>query len=172
MCENHCGKPVVQTKARFCSQRCNQDHRFAIRLKVFLSGRYPPVTNAAKFLHRALRHLHGDKCSRCGWSERHPLTGKVPIEVEHIDGNWENNSPKNLTLLCPNCHSLTPTFRNLNRGNGRAWRVGARQPISPPKPRLNSSFFRGQLPVAAFEIEDAREDPKQLQLSMPTWRSG
>jgi predicted HNH restriction endonuclease len=39
--------------------------------------------------------------------------------VEHIDGNYENDREKNLTLLCPNCHSLTPTFRALNRGNGR-----------------------------------------------------
>lgn len=45
------------------------------------------------------------------------------VEVEHIDGDWENNSLTNLTLLCPNCHALTPTFRGLNRGRGRSYRL-------------------------------------------------
>ena len=44
---------------------------------------------------------------------------KIPIELEHIDGNSENNNLSNLKLLCPNCHSLTSTYRFLNVGNGR-----------------------------------------------------
>jgi 5-methylcytosine-specific restriction endonuclease McrA len=39
------------------------------------------------------------------------------------DGNSENNLEENLRLLCPNCHSLSPNFRNLNKGYGRKWRV-------------------------------------------------
>ena len=39
--------------------------------------------------------------------------------MEHIDGNSENNNIENLELLCPNCHSLTPTFGALNKGKGR-----------------------------------------------------
>lgn len=62
---------------------------------------------------------HGEKCMHCGWNKKHPVTGKVPIELEHVDGNSKNQSLSNLKLLCPNCHSLTPTFRALNKGNGR-----------------------------------------------------
>jgi hypothetical protein len=51
----------------------------------------------------------------------------VPIEVEHIDGDWRNSRVENLTLLCPNCHSLTATYRGLNRGRGRAKRLGGRE---------------------------------------------
>ena len=42
----------------------------------------------------------------------------IPLEVKHIDGNYLNNSEENLMLLCPNCHSLTSTYKgaNLNRG--------------------------------------------------------
>ena len=29
------------------------------------------------------------------------------------------NKEENLTLLCPNCHSLTPTYRGANKGNGK-----------------------------------------------------
>lgn len=55
----------------------------------------------------------------CGWCERSKYSGKIPIELEHIDGNSENNDLKNLKLLCPNSHSLTPTYKALNKGKGR-----------------------------------------------------
>jgi len=55
----------------------------------------------------------------CGWKEKNVVTGNIPIELEHIDGNSENNLLTNLKLLCPNCHSLTPTYKALNVGNGR-----------------------------------------------------
>lgn len=59
---------------------------------------------------------------QCGWNQRHSITHRIPLEIDHIDGNANNNNEDNLRLLCPNCHSLTPHFRNLNRGHGRAWR--------------------------------------------------
>lgn len=70
-------------------------------------------------LRKYLLEKYDFKCSRCGWSEVNPYSGNVPLEVEHIDGDFRNNDEDNLTILCPNCHSLTPTYRNLNRGNGR-----------------------------------------------------
>ena len=48
-------------------------------------------------------------CEECGISE---WNGKRMIfELDHIDGNNKNNSFDNLKILCPNCHSQTPTFR-------------------------------------------------------------
>lgn len=64
-----------------------------------------------------------NKCQLCGWSKKNIITNKVPLEVDHLDGNSENNVEDNLRMICPNCHSLSPTFRNLNKGNGRSWRV-------------------------------------------------
>lgn len=32
---------------------------------------------------------------------------------------WTKIDINNLILLCPNCHSLTPTYKALNKGNGR-----------------------------------------------------
>lgn len=33
-----------------------------------------------------------------------------------------NNKEENLLLLCPNCHSLTSTYKGANKGNGRPGR--------------------------------------------------
>jgi len=54
-----------------------------------------------------------------GWGERNPFTGLIPLEVEHIDGNYKNNRPENLILLYPNCYSLTKNYRGANKGKGR-----------------------------------------------------
>jgi len=105
------------------------------RIELLEGNVYPAYINP-KFLRRYLVWKIGEKCSHCGWCERHPKTGRVPVEVEHIDGNWKNNAAENLTLLCPNCHSLTPTFRGLNRGRGREKRLGGRSnPFASNEPR-------------------------------------
>ena len=52
----------------------------------------------------------------CGWNQVNPFSGNTTLEVEHIDGDCMNNHPDNLTVLCPNHHSLTPTYRALNKG--------------------------------------------------------
>ena len=49
------------------------------------------------------------KCNKCGISEWMGET--IKLELEHKDGNTSNNLRNNLEGLCPNCHSLTPTWR-------------------------------------------------------------
>ena len=46
------------------------------------------------------------KCEMCGNSEWMGLP--ITLELHHIDGDRYNNIFKNLQILCPNCHSLTP----------------------------------------------------------------
>lgn len=56
---------------------------------------------------------NGSQCTKCGLSEW--LGESITLELEHIDGNNRNNERSNLTLLCPNCHSQTKTWRNRKR---------------------------------------------------------
>ena len=58
------------------------------------------------------------RCINCE-KEINKYTGNIPLEVEHIDGNYKNNKEENLILLCPNCHSLTSTYKGANLNNGR-----------------------------------------------------
>lgn len=51
-------------------------------------------------------------CDNCGLSEWLGLP--IPLELDHIDGDRENNQLTNIRLLCPNCHALTPTYRGRN----------------------------------------------------------
>jgi hypothetical protein len=72
---------------------------------------------------RSVGRLTEERCALCGtgpvWLGR-PL----PLEVDHLDGDWRNNRIGNLRLLCPNCHSTTDTYRG--RGKGQRGAAPAR----------------------------------------------
>lgn len=120
-----CGEIVNRAQKAFCNPKCFQNYCFKQRSALVKTGKY--FSPSTKFLRRYLVETIGERCSCCGWDAKHPGTGRVPVEVEHMDGNWQNNAPSNLTLLCPNCHSLTDTYRALNRGRGRPYRLGGRE---------------------------------------------
>lgn len=57
------------------------------------------------------------RCERCGRSswEHAP----IPLELDHANGVRTDNRYRNLRLLCPNCHALTPTYRGRNIGRAQ-----------------------------------------------------
>ena len=62
------------------------------------------------------------KCSMCGWGKKNQFTNTYPLDIDHIDGNSLNNNLENLRVLCPNCHSLTPTYKGANKKSSRLYR--------------------------------------------------
>ena len=77
-------------------------------IECYLSNEYPIKSHRLKL--RLIREGYFEhKCYNCGLSNW--LGEKMPIELEHIDGNNNNNNLSNLTIVCPNCHSLTDTYR-------------------------------------------------------------
>lgn len=134
----YCGNKLQRKQRKYCTLKCAHAKQFQMRAAKLEQGSYPP-RESNYFVRRYLIERFGEKCSRCGWATRHSKTGRVPVEVEHIDGDYGNNRLDNLTLLCPNCHSLTDTFRGLNRGRGRSQRVGGRENPLPRNPVFKDS---------------------------------
>lgn len=59
------------------------------------------------------------KCEIC--NTREWMGKKVPIELDHIDGNHYNNRFDNLRIVCPNCHAQTDT--NAGKGKKRLTKI-------------------------------------------------
>jgi Zn finger protein HypA/HybF involved in hydrogenase expression len=55
--------------------------------------------------------LECSKCSLVDW-----MGQRIILQLDHIDGDRRNYLLSNLRLLCPNCHSQTPTY---SRGKKR-----------------------------------------------------
>lgn len=60
--------------------------------------------------------LKPEECELCGWKKM-TIDGRLPLELDHMNGNPSDNRLENLRILCPNCHSLQPTHRGKNRKN-------------------------------------------------------
>ena len=104
--------------AKYCSERCSAIHRSSEVIRKWLCGEEDgSLKNGG--LRPALRKYLIKKanysCTECGWDKLNPITGKSPLEVDHIDGDAFNNQIENLKVLCPNCHSLTSTYKALNK---------------------------------------------------------
>jgi hypothetical protein len=80
--------------------------------EVLVAGRFHGSHKLKKRLFKlGLKH---PACELCGWAERAP-DGRIPVELDHINGDRFDNRIGNLRILCPNCHSLQPTHRGLNQ---------------------------------------------------------
>ena len=54
------------------------------------------------------------ECEICKWA-KYSVDGRLPLELDHINGDNSDNTLENLRVLCPNCHSLQLTHRGRNR---------------------------------------------------------
>lgn len=88
------GKPLIELKDILVEESSYQSHKLKKRLFAV--------------------ELKKPECELCGWSKK-SVDGRIPLELDHINGNNHDNRLENLRILCPNCHSLQPTHRGLNR---------------------------------------------------------
>jgi len=122
-----CNKPISKYAQKYCSNKCQSEYNYLDYIDRWRNGivsgsRGIDAKNLSQHVIRYINEKYNKKCARCGWNKINPSLGRSLLEIDHIDGRSDNNSESNLVLLCPNCHSLTPNYKNLNAGNGRSWR--------------------------------------------------
>ncbi|MEU0249654.1 HNH endonuclease [Streptomyces sp. NPDC006235] len=106
--------PVVRTER----MRHNQRRRAADEILVKDTSTHARRVPSAR-LNRAMRELGiEERCALCGL-EAVWLGKTLPLEVDHIDGDWRNNRVENVRFLCPNCHSTTDSYRGRGKGCAR-----------------------------------------------------
>jgi len=122
-----CNKKLENGQSKFCSRECSNEHRYNKVIKEWKDGKFDGSksngNSISNYIRKYIFKKYNGKCSRCGWCTINPYIGKVILEIEHIDGDSTNNEEENLDLICPNCHSLTKTYKALNYGNGNRKRL-------------------------------------------------
>lgn len=110
----HCNLLLNDRLGKYCSIRCQQDFQSAKTIRKWKAGE---TITGLSVVRRYIKEEQNGKCAECGIADWNGKT--ITLELEHKDGNSDNNTPENLCLLCPNCHSQTPTYKAKNKGKGR-----------------------------------------------------
>ena len=120
----NCNKEVNK-RSKYCSVECQKEYQYKTYIEKWKKGIVDGMRGEYQIsLHikRYLFNKYNNQCAVCGWGEENPYTHNIPLEIEHKDGNYKNNKEENLLLLCPNCHSLTSTYKGANLNKGRSSR--------------------------------------------------
>ena len=113
---------IINSKKKFCNNQCQKEYEYKKYIRQWKNNEIDGIRGeyqTSLYIKRYLMKKYNSKCAKCGWGKINIYTNKIPLEIEHIDGNFKNNKEENLILLCPNCHSLTSTYKGANRENGR-----------------------------------------------------
>jgi DNA-directed RNA polymerase subunit RPC12/RpoP len=107
---------------KYCDTKCQNEFQYREFIKKWKLGEHDGMRGKTSTSHHIRKYLfekYNNSCCECGWSKTNLFTNKIPLELEHIDGNFANNIEDNLKLLCSNCHSLTSTWKGANKKQGR-----------------------------------------------------
>lgn len=105
-----CENKLEGSSKKYCDNKCQQEwYYYNVTVPKIETGQVTEV----RTIRRYLIERDGNFCKEC---EILPIwNGKeLQFHVDHVDGDRNNNLPKNLRFLCPNCHSQTETYSGRN----------------------------------------------------------
>lgn len=98
---------------KYCNHTCSQEGWYkTVTLPLILDGKVSP-RKLKPAVTKFLVERDGYSCSICNLTNW--LGKEMILDIDHIDGDNENNYPSNWRFLCPNCHRMTPTWGNKKR---------------------------------------------------------
>jgi 5-methylcytosine-specific restriction endonuclease McrA len=78
--------------------------------KIFIENSPASISIVRKYLQSKENFQH--ECYICKLKEW--LNQKIPLELDHINGNNRDHREENIRFLCPNCHALTSNYAGKN----------------------------------------------------------
>jgi len=90
----------------------NKPRKDKTKLEDILNGFYPNYKTFTLKNRLFEEKIKEEKCEECNITEWNGK--KIKFELHHLDGNKRNHKLENLKVLCPNCHSQTPTYCRKN----------------------------------------------------------
>ena len=95
------------------------------------------------------------ECSICHLVE---WCGKpLSLQLDHINGIHNDHRLENLRILCPNCHSQTPTFAGKNRKNQEG--IVRLEGFAPPIAALTASAFDAEMSTIPPQPRKPKQKP-------------
>jgi len=114
----HCGKENLSGRSKinkFCDNVCQGKYKW-INETIPRIESNKCTSNSSYTLKKYLIEKFDKKCFECEqgdtWNNK-----SLVLQLDHIDGDSDNNNINNLRLLCPNCHSQTENFGSKGKGS-------------------------------------------------------
>lgn len=106
---------LIKSNRKYCTIKCQAHEKTNKTFDKIESNNYFVKSN--KQYKSYLIAKRGHRCEMCSFTE---WGGKpILLILDHIDGNSDNFELENLRIICSNCDTLTPTYKNRNKGKGR-----------------------------------------------------
>ena len=161
----NCGKELTGRQTKYCSNQCQKEYQYKEFIERWQQGLENGIVGQYGISNHIKRYMftkHNYKCEKCGWGQINPFTQTLPLEIHHKDGDYRNNNEDNLELLCPNCHSLTQSYKGANR-SGREDRekyvsrknycIDCGKEIASTSTKCKSCAQKSEKPVSRDELK-------------------